>query len=131
MQSSLGNRQSAIRVLVVDDHRNTRESLAMGLMLLDVEVETAGSAADALRALEARPCDWLVCDVRMPGMTGIDLAVRVRAARPSVRLLLMTAYDVSPEERLRIAALGAELLIKPVTADAVAMRCGVSHPRGG
>jgi CheY-like chemotaxis protein len=113
-------------MLVVDDHRNTRESLALGLAPLDVEVETAGSGLDALRHLAVRACDWILCDVRMPGMTGIELAERARAASPASRVILMTAYDVSPDERRRIAELGADLLIKPVTADLIAVRCRLS-----
>ena len=113
----------AIRILVVDDHRNTREALALGLALLAVDVRTAASAAEAMLTLEHYSCDWLVCDVRMPVTDGIELAARVNAARPGVRLLLMTAYDVSADEQARIAAAGAELLIKPVTAETVADRC--------
>lgn len=120
-----------MRILVVDDHRNTRDALAMGLALLDVIVDTAGSGAEALRSVGAVSYDWLVCDVRMPGMTGVDLAARVRTANPGIRLLLMTAYDVSVEERRRIAELDADLLIKPVTAEAVALCCGIGRPQEG
>jgi CheY-like chemotaxis protein len=66
-----------------------------------------------------------VTDVRMPGMTGVDLAARVRERCPQTRVLLLTAYDVSDDERARIAGFGAELLIKPVTAGVVAARCGL------
>ncbi len=121
----------AIRILVVDDHRNTREALALGLAPLADEVRTAGSAAEAMLTLEHFACDWLVCDVRMPVMDGIELATRVNAARPEVRVLLMTAYDVSAEEQARIAAAGAQLLIKPVTAEAVTARCNGAIPAGG
>ena len=121
----------AIRILVVDDHRNTREALALGLAPLAVEVRTAASAAEAMLTLEHFACDWLICDVRMPAMDGIELATRVNAARPEVRLLLMTAYDVSPDEQARIAAAGAQLLIKPVTADAVTARFGGAVRAGG
>jgi CheY-like chemotaxis protein len=120
-----------MRILVVDDHRNTRDALALGLALLDVAVDTAGSGAEALRSLDDRRYDWLVCDVRMPGMTGVDLAARVRTVSPGIRLLLMTAYDVTADERQRIAELDADLLIKPVTAEAVATRCGIRRPQEG
>ena len=120
----------AIRILVVDDHRNTRDALALGLARLAVDVRTAATAADALLALEQYACDWLVCDVRMPVMDGIELVTRVHTARPGVRLLLMTAYDVSPDEKARIAAAGAQLLIKPVTADALVRQCGAAPAAG-
>jgi CheY-like chemotaxis protein len=120
-----------MRILVVDDHRNTREALALGLSHLAADVRTAGSAAEAMLELERFACDWLVCDVRMPAMSGIELMARVRAARPEIRTVLMTAYDVSQEERQRIAEAGATLLIKPVTAEAIAAYCGVTTTTGG
>lgn len=112
-----------MRILVVDDHRNTRDALALGLSLLGIGVQTAASGEEALERLEARPADWLVSDVRMQGMSGIDLASRVRQSLGGIGLILMTAYDVAGEERRRIGDLGAQLLIKPVTADALAARC--------
>ena len=119
-----------MRILVVDDHRNTREALALGLSQLSTDVRTAGSAAAAMLELERFACDWLVCDVRMPVMDGIELMQRVRQARPEIRILLMTAYDVTPYERQAITTAGAVLLIKPVTADAVAAHCAAIS-RGG
>lgn len=124
MAQPRGERLGGPRVLIVDDHRNTRDSLAIGLAALDVDVATAASADDALVSLSDRSWDWLVCDVRMPGMSGLDLATRARARWPSLGLVLMTAYDVSAEERRQISTLRADLLIKPVTADMLAARCG-------
>jgi DNA-binding NtrC family response regulator len=120
----------AIRILVVDDHRNTRDALALGLARLAIDVRTAATAAEAMLTLEQYACDWLVCDVRMPVMDGIELATRVHSARPEVRLIVMTAYDVSPEEKARIAAVRAQLLIKPVTAEALARQCTTAPAAG-
>jgi CheY-like chemotaxis protein len=105
------------RVLVVDDHRNTRESLAWGLRSYGLEADTAGSAAEALARVEHGDYDWIVCDVRMPGTSGLDLARALRANAPDLGLLLMTAFDTTPAEHRLIETIGAALLIKPVTAD--------------
>jgi CheY-like chemotaxis protein len=112
-----------VRILVVDDHRNTREAIALGLAPLGAEVLTAASGAEALRQLAARPCEWILCDVRMPGMTGIEFAAEARTLNPGARVILMTAHDVGPEERWRVAELGVEILIKPVTARTLVDRC--------
>jgi CheY-like chemotaxis protein len=117
---------SKVRVLVVDDHRNLRESLALGLMSLGFSASTAASGREALSQLTTAPWDWLVCDLRMPEMDGIELAGRARALTPELKLILMTAYDASSDERRRISELEAVLLIKPVTAD----RLAESHFRG-
>lgn len=112
-----------MRILVVDDHRNTRDALALGLSLLGLDVQTAAAGDEALEQLQAGAVDWLISDVRMPGMSGIELASRARATAVEIGLILMTAYDVAADERRRIRDLGAVLLIKPVTADALAARC--------
>lgn len=114
-----------MRILVVDDHRNTRDALALGLLQLGAHAQTAASAEEALECLRAGLPDWLVSDVRMPGMSGIELASRVRESGGAIGVILMTAYDVTAEERRRISELGAELWIKPVIADALAARLTV------
>ena len=112
-----------MRVLVVDDHRNTRESLALGLAVLGHEADVADSAAEALSRLEECRYRWLICDVRMPGTNGVEFAPLARRTQPDLGLILMTAYDVSEEERRVIDALGATLVIKPVTAATLAYLC--------
>lgn len=117
-----------MRVLVVDDHRNTRETLALGLALHGFESDTAGCAADALTRLSERHYDWIVSDVRMPGTDGIALVRAARRYRERLGVILMTAYDVTPGERVLIGELGAALLIKPVTVDTVAACCTPREP---
>jgi DNA-binding response OmpR family regulator len=113
-----------VRVLVVDDHRNTRESLALGLTLLGYEPDVAAGGAEALTCLEERTYRWLICDVRMPGTSGVELACSARRRQADIGVILMTAYDVSHDERQIIEALQADLVIKPVTATALARLCG-------
>ena len=106
-----------MRILIIDDHRNTREAIALALAQIGLEVDTAASGFGAIGLLDAHRYDWIVCDVRMPGMSGIELAARARAVQPAAGVVLMTAYDVSSDDRRRLAEMGAGLLIKPVTAD--------------
>jgi CheY-like chemotaxis protein len=113
-----------VRVLVVDDHRNTRESLALGLTLLGYEPDVAAGPVEALSRLEERAYRWLICDVRMPGTNGVEFACTARLRQADIGVILMTAYDVSHDERRIIEALEANLVIKPVTAAALARLCG-------
>lgn len=112
-----------MRVLVVDDHRNTRESLALGLTLLGYEPDVAADPVEALSRLEERSYRWLICDVRLPGTTGVEFACTARSRQADIGVILMTAYDVSHDERRIIDALQADLVIKPVTAAALARLC--------
>ena len=113
-----------MRLLVVDDHRNTRESLALGLTLLGYEPDVAAGPDEALSRLEERTYRWLICDVRMPGSNGVEFACTARRRQADIGVILMTAYDVSHDERRIIDALQANLVIKPVTAAALARLCG-------
>jgi DNA-binding NtrC family response regulator len=109
------------RVLIVDDHRNTRESLALGFPLYGCEADTVATVEEALGHLQSAAYDCVVSDVRMPGQTGVELARIVRRRFPAVRLILMTAYELTPEETADAASLGAVLLIKPVTTETLAV----------
>jgi DNA-binding NtrC family response regulator len=111
------------RVLIVDDHRNTGESLAIGLDAVGLHADAASSAAEAVSLAERYAYDVVVSDVRMPGVDGITLCQNLLARYPSLRVVLMTAYDLSPGEHEAVRALGAALLIKPVTAATLAAYC--------
>ena len=103
-------------VLVVDDERNTREGLGRALRG-DYEVVLAESAAAALAALDARPVDVMLSDVRMPGGDGLSLLREARAKHPSTICILLTAYG-SVETAVEAMKLGAQdFLTKPVNLD--------------
>src|SRR3954470_10298230 len=67
---------ASLRALVVDDEAPAREELAW-LLGRDPDVgsvRSAASASEALRALELEPVDVVFCDIKMPGLDGLDLA---------------------------------------------------------
>jgi CheY-like chemotaxis protein len=118
-------------VLIVDDHRNTRETLAMSFPLYGCHADAVANAEEALGQLQTATYDWVVSDVRMPGRTGVELARILRERFPDVRLILMTAYELTPEETATAMALGIVLLIKPVTAEKLATHCAESTVSAG
>lgn len=105
------------RVLIVDDHRNTRESLVLGFPLYGCQADAAANAEEALGYLQSGAYDCVVSDVRMPGRTGVELARILRERFPELKLILMTAYELTPEETADATSLGVVLLIKPVTTE--------------
>ena len=84
-----------IRVLIVDDHRMFREGIRSRLEQED-NIEVVGEAASGEEALnlaaQANPTCVLL-DIRMPDMSGIDLARRLRAEWPELKILVLTGYD--------------------------------------
>lgn len=119
------------RVLIVDDHRNTRETLAMGLALSGWTADTASGAREARRLCVGRQYDAIVCDIRMPDGNGVELVAGLRESDDGVRLILITAYEPTEREARIARTLGADLLIKPVTAEALATCCRRSSASTG
>src|SRR6188508_2385570 len=102
------------RILVVDDEVNARTALAELLRDEGYEVETAADAFKALGKFESFSPHVVITDLKMPGMDGIDLVKKVRAADESVGVIVMTAFGAveSAIEAMRAGA--AEYLTKPV-----------------
>jgi RNA polymerase sigma factor (sigma-70 family) len=86
--------EPVIRVLVVDDHPVVREGLAAIISTqTDMRiVAQAANADEALAAFAADPPDVTLMDLRLPGMSGIDLAARVQSQWPGARIIMFTSY---------------------------------------
>jgi two-component system, NarL family, response regulator DesR len=83
-----------IRIIIAEDQALVLGALA-ALLALESDIQVVGRAADGARALELslelRP-DVLVTDVEMPGLSGIEVASRLQAARSPVRVLVVTTF---------------------------------------
>jgi DNA-binding NtrC family response regulator len=80
------------RILVVDDDPYVREATETILKLKEYEVDTAPEAKTALRKLDERDYDLILSDIKMPGMSGIELLEAARAKVPDTHIILMTAF---------------------------------------
>src|SRR5688572_15698870 len=80
------------RVLVVDDEENLRLVVRTFLRRDGYEVETAANGEDALRLLETFGPDFVLTDVRMPKMGGLDLLSTLKAKGAEVTVIVMSAY---------------------------------------
>ena len=80
------------RVLVVDDDRLVADTLCMIFQANGFESEARYSAADAFERAQSFTPALMLCDVSMPGESGLQLAERIHAALPEIRLLMLTAY---------------------------------------
>ncbi len=86
-------RSPTARVLIVDDEPAACKLLALLLSEADFECKTAISGAEALRLLENGNHDAIVCDLNMPGMTGMELLAEVRRRSPQVAFLVATGLN--------------------------------------
>jgi DNA-binding response OmpR family regulator len=81
------------RVLIIDDQPAAGKLLALLLPHADFDCKTALSGAEALRLLENDTRDAIVCDLNMPGMSGLELRAEVHRRSPRVAFLLATGVD--------------------------------------
>ncbi len=109
-------------VLLVEDDRGVRESLARALTYEGYDVETAPDGIEAMQVLDRRTPDVIVLDVMMPVMDGLEVCRRIRSRGDSTPVLMLTArHEVTD----RVAGLDAgadDYLVKPFALDELLAR---------
>lgn len=80
------------KMLIVDDENIVRESLRHWFEEEGYSVETAGSAEDAMRRFDKGKYAVCLLDMKMPGMTGLELLQKMKEADPCLIVILITAY---------------------------------------
>lgn len=110
------------RVLVVDDNRDSAESLAAVLRLDAHEVLVAYGGREALRIAEVQPLDLILLDIGMPDMDGYEVARRLRASEQAapVRIVALSGYGQAGDREKSFAAGCDGHLVKPVAPDDLA-----------
>jgi CheY-like chemotaxis protein len=109
-------------VLVVDDESDVealfRQQFRRDLKQGRFVMEFALSAAEALDRVEHVPADaeliLLLSDINMPGMSGLELLPKIKALRPNLPVIMITAYGDPDTERRAFEAGAQRLLTKPV-----------------
>ena len=101
------------RLLVVDDEANLRAALRDLLSLMGYYVEEAQSGTEALELLESSVFDLVLLDVRMPGMSGVEVMNCVRELYPDMSIIILTAH-ATLESAVAAVRLGAvDYMLKP------------------
>jgi DNA-binding NtrC family response regulator len=104
-------------ILVVDDEPIVRESIRDWLIDAGYQVFTAETGEQGLEMIKKHDFGVLVIDVRLPGMTGIALLEEVKAIKPQIKSVVITAYPTA-EVAAEAKKLGAiDYLIKPIAPD--------------
>jgi CheY-like chemotaxis protein len=103
------------KVLVVDDDPAVRKSFDRVLSGKGYAVITAESGEEALRKLNEEKYDLVYSDIRMPGMSGLEVAEKVRARRPWTPVVIITGYGTDIAEERAKAAGVSKFLHKPLS----------------
>jgi putative two-component system response regulator len=101
-------------VLVVDDEDGIRQALERFLTRLGYRVSSAANAREALERVATDHPQAMLCDIRMPATTGVELLPKVLAEDTDLAVIMLTAID-EPRTAIECLKLGAyDYLIKPV-----------------
>ncbi|CAN5840028.1 sigma-54-dependent response regulator transcription factor ZraR [soil metagenome] len=101
-------------ILVVEDDERLRDSVARVLAAVGADVRVAASAEAALAQLAGGGVDLVITDVRMPGMSGLELLTLLKERAPAVDIVLMSAYDDLPTVSTAMRDGAADFLVKPL-----------------
>lgn len=106
-------------ILVVDDERSMREFLRILLEKEGYTVSTAETGKAGLNAAQRGHYDLVVSDIRMPGMTGLELLAKLKEAQPEVAVIMVTAF-ASPDDAVTAMKNGAfDYITKPFNVDEI------------
>jgi two-component system response regulator PilR (NtrC family) len=108
-------------ILVVDDERSMREMLALYLSRAGHAVESAGSGAEARRALAARERDLVITDLQMPDASGLDVLAECKALYPETQVVVVTAYATAETAIAAMKAGAYDYLVKPFKLEEVGL----------
>jgi two-component system response regulator HydG len=117
------------RILVVDDAPDTLEVLERNLAAQGFEVLTASSVAQAVQVLESRAMDVVITDLKMPGLSGLELVRHVRENFRDTEVLMITGFP-TVEGAVQAVKCGADnFLAKPFTDEELQKAVGAAFDK--
>jgi len=119
-----------MRILIVEDERQMAEVLRRGLSEEGHAVDVAQTGADGLAMATSDSFDVIILDVMLPGLSGLDVARRLRGARIRTPILMLTARDTNADVVAGLDAGADDYLVKPFSFDVLLARLRAVARRG-
>jgi nitrogen regulation protein NR(I) len=105
------------RILLIEDDHSTASALEKVLDADGYDVRIAHRGDEGLGRAQREPCDLVITDLKLPGLSGLDLIAQLHAAKPKLPIIMMTAHGTT-ETAIEAMKLGAcDYLVKPFEAD--------------
>jgi two-component system NtrC family response regulator len=105
------------RILVVEDDDSLRQVTQAQLEKCGCETAVAADAAEALAVLEKQAVDFVLTDMNLPGISGLELLKRIRIEYPEITVVIITAYGTIETAVAAIKAGAYDYITKPVHPD--------------
>src|SRR5437667_546843 len=111
-------------LLIVDDEEGPRQSLRV-IFKDDYEILMASDGAAAIELAQKNKVDVAVCDIRMAGMSGIEVLERLKYVNPAIEVIMMTAFETTDTMRQALRLRACDYINKPF--DLATMRSAVGN----
>lgn len=113
--TSIAPEGAGLRVVVVDDHQDLRETLEEVLSAMGHDVSSVATGVDAMALAQSSTPDLMLVDIGLPGIDGYEVARRVRAAcSGDLHLVAVTGYGMPEDRRRSLDAGFDDHLVKPI-----------------
>jgi DNA-binding NtrC family response regulator len=117
------------KVLIVDDEERFRVILGKLLTVKGLEVDTIGSAKEALERLKEKLYDVILLDVKMPEMDGVQALAEIKKLSPGIEVIILTGH-ASVDAAMEIMKLGGyDYLLKPCPIDELMAKIETAYDR--
>lgn len=124
---------SDLLIAIVDDEESVRQALRRLMRSAGLRVEVFGSGAEFLDSLKIERPDCVVLDMHMPGMSGLDVQLKLRDANDPLPVVVITGYDTREVHRQSVEAGALAYLRKPIhdqtLLDAVVEAAAKGNPK--
>lgn len=103
----------ATTILIVDDDQHVLEVLEARLQSAGFQIYKAENGQEAIRLLKDHKVDLMISDMKMPGMSGMEVLAKARAIQPGLPIIFLTAYGTIPDAVKAVKAGAVDYLAKP------------------
>ncbi|MCK4389363.1 MAG: response regulator [Desulfobacterales bacterium] len=118
-----------IRLLLVDDEDDFRRTIAKRLTKRGICPAEAGNGEECLAILEKKPVDVVVLDVRMPGMSGVEVLHHIKKKHPKTEVILLTGHATTQDGVEGIKSGAFDYLAKPVELEHLLGKIKQAHEK--